>query len=96
MGGKVGARRAIFFAISVYLFVSIWAAFIDNKTEFLTLAIIVGLVQGGIQAMSRSYYAKIIPVDKSAECFDFTQELRNTVLLFIFTYLISEHGNHFK
>ena len=71
LGGKVGARRAIFFAISVYLFVSIWAAFIDNKTEFLTLAIIVGLVQGGIQAMSRSYYAKIIPVDKSAEYFGF-------------------------
>jgi UMF1 family MFS transporter len=82
LGGKVGARPAIFFAISVYLFVSIWAAFINNKTEFLTLAIIVGLVQGGIQAMSRSYYARIIPVDKSAEYFGFYNMLGKFAAIF--------------
>jgi len=82
LGGKVGARPAIFFAISVYLFVSVWAAFINNKTEFLTLAIIVGLVQGGIQAMSRSYYARIIPVDKSAEYFGFYNMLGKFAAIF--------------
>jgi len=71
LGGKIGARRSIFIAIGVYLFVSIWAGFIQNKIEFYILAIIIGLVQGGIQALSRSYYAKIIPVDKSAEYFGF-------------------------
>lgn len=71
LGVKIGARRAIFIAIAVYLFVSIWGTFIQSKKEFFILAIIVGLVQGGIQALSRSYYAKIIPVDKSAEYFGF-------------------------
>lgn len=71
LGGKIGARRAIFIAIAVYLFVSIWGAFMQSKNEFYMLAMIIGLVQGGIQALSRSYYAKIIPVDKSAEYFGF-------------------------
>jgi UMF1 family MFS transporter len=71
LGGKIGAKRAIFLAITVYLFVSIWGAFMQEKYEFYILAIIIGLVQGGIQALSRSFYAKIIPVDKSAEYFGF-------------------------
>jgi UMF1 family MFS transporter len=71
LGGKIGARRAIFIAIAVYLFVSIWGAFMQSKNEFYVLAIIVGLVQGGIQALSRSFYARIIPVSKSAEYFGF-------------------------
>ena len=70
-GGRFGAKRAIFVAIAVYLFVSIWAAFMKSSTEFYVLAIIVGLVQGGIQALSRSFFAKIIPIDKSAEYFGF-------------------------
>jgi UMF1 family MFS transporter len=71
LGGKIGARRAIFIAIAVYLFVSVWGAFMQSKNEFYVLAIIVGLVQGGIQALSRSFYARIIPVSKSAEYFGF-------------------------
>jgi UMF1 family MFS transporter len=43
----------------------------QDKREFYLLAIIIGLVQGGIQALSRSFYAKIIPADKSAEYFGF-------------------------
>jgi UMF1 family MFS transporter len=71
IGQKIGAKRAIFIAIAVYLFVSVWGAFIEDKNEFYILAIIVGLVQGGIQALSRSFYARIIPVNKSAEYFGF-------------------------
>lgn len=71
LGGKIGAKRSIFIAIAVYLFVSIWGAFIQSKFEFYILAVIIGLVQGGIQALSRSFYAKIIPVNKSAEYFGF-------------------------
>lgn len=68
---KIGARRSMFTAIAVYLFVSIWGAFIQNSYEFYILAVIIGLVQGGLQALSRSYYARIIPLDKSAEYFGF-------------------------
>jgi UMF1 family MFS transporter len=71
LGGRIGARRAIFFAIAVYLGVSVWGAFMREKHEFYILAIVIGLVQGGIQALSRSFYAKIIPPDKSAEYFGF-------------------------
>ncbi len=71
LGQKIGAKKAIFIAIAVYLFVSIWAAFITERNEFYMLAIIIGLVQGGIQALSRSFYARIIPANKSAEYFGF-------------------------
>ena len=71
LGRKFGTRPAIFLAIFVYLFVSIWAAFMKSSAEFYVLAVIVGLVQGGIQALSRSYYARLIPVAKSAEYFGF-------------------------
>ncbi|MCG6881708.1 MAG: MFS transporter [Deltaproteobacteria bacterium] len=71
LGRKFGTKPAIFLAISVYLFVSIWAAFMKSSTEFYVLAVIVGLVQGGIQALSRSYYARLIPSAKSAEYFGF-------------------------
>ena len=71
LGGRIGTKRAIFIAIAVYLFVSVWGTFMQSKNEFYILAIIIGLVQGGIQALSRSYYARIIPIDKSAEYFGF-------------------------
>ncbi len=71
LGERIGAKRAIFIAIAVYLFISIWGAFMQSPFEFYVLAIIVGLVQGGIQALSRSFYARIIPVNKSAEYFGF-------------------------
>ena len=71
LGQKIGAKRAIFIAIGVYLFVSVWGAFMKDKSEFYILAIVIGLVQGGIQALSRSFYARIIPANKSAEYFGF-------------------------
>ena len=71
LGKKIGAKRAIFLAIAVYLFISVWAAFIHQKFEFYMLAVLIGLVQGGIQSLSRSYYARIIPANRSAEYFGF-------------------------
>lgn len=71
IGQKIGAKRGIYIAIGVYIFVSVWGAFMHDKHEFYVLAIIVGLVQGGIQALSRSFYARIIPSNKSAEYFGF-------------------------
>ena len=71
IGARIGARRAIFIAIVVYLFVTVWAALMDSREEFYVLAVTVGLVQGGIQALSRSLFAGIIPEEKSARYFGF-------------------------
>ncbi len=71
LSNKIGTKQAIFTAIAVYFVVCIWGAFIKDKSEFYILAGLIGLVQGGIQALSRSYYARMIPVEKSAEYFGF-------------------------
>jgi len=71
LGGKIGTRNAIFLAIAVYIFVSIWGAFMRDRQDLFILAISIALVQGGIQALSRSFYAKITPREKSAEYFGF-------------------------
>lgn len=71
LGAWIGARRAIFIAIGVYLFVTVWAALMDSREEFYVLAVSVGLVQGGIQALSRSLFAGIVPEEKSAKYFGF-------------------------
>lgn len=71
LGGRIGTKRAIYIAIAVYLLITVWGAFMKDKTDFYMLAVVVGLVQGGIQALSRSFFARIIPGDKAAEYFGF-------------------------
>jgi len=71
LGNRIGAKRGIFLAIAIYLAITIGGAFMRTEWHFYVLAVAIGLVQGGIQALSRSYYAKIIPTDKSAEYFGF-------------------------
>jgi len=71
LGEAVGVRRAIFFAIGCYLAVTLWGAMMTSKAEFYALAVMIGLVQGGIQALSRSYYARLIPRHRTAEYFGF-------------------------
>ncbi|MDD3044299.1 MAG: MFS transporter [Candidatus Delongbacteria bacterium] len=67
--GEKGARKGIYFTIAVYLCVSLLGAFMRNETHFYALAVTVGLVQGGIQALSRSYFASIIPENRDGEFF---------------------------
>jgi MFS transporter, UMF1 family len=71
LGERFGARRGIIVGISLYMAVTTWAASMDQIWEFYVMAVIIGLVQGGVQALSRSYYASIIPADKSGEFFGF-------------------------
>ncbi|QKQ28309.1 MFS transporter [Candidatus Reidiella endopervernicosa] len=71
LGSRIGARSGIYIAIAVYIVVVIWAAQMEHVKEFYLLAVVIGLVQGGIQSLSRSLYAHIIPADKSAEFFGF-------------------------
>lgn len=66
-----GAKTGIFVAIAVYLLVTLWAGFMRSRTEFYLLAVAIGFVQGGIQAMSRSFYARLIPSERAGEFFGF-------------------------
>ena len=55
----------------VYVAVTVWAYFMTTVAEFYILAVVVGLVQGGVQAISRSLYARYVPAPQSGEFFGF-------------------------
>jgi UMF1 family MFS transporter len=67
----LGSKGAIFLGLGVYTLVTIGAFFMTNAVHFYLLAIVVGLVQGGTQALSRSLFATMVPKNKSAEFFGF-------------------------
>ena len=68
LAGRFGAKRMIVIAVIAYLGIVMFAAFfLKTAVEFWILAILVGMFQGGIQALSRSYYGKIIPKDHANE-----------------------------
>jgi UMF1 family MFS transporter len=71
IGDRFGTRRGILFGILVYLGVTIWAYWLDNVREFYAMAIVIGLVQGGVQSLSRSFYGRLVPAEKSGEFFGF-------------------------
>ena len=71
LGQRLGPRRGIYIAIGVYVAATFWGITMTRKEEFYVLAVVIGLVQGGIQALSRSYYARLIPSDKPAEFYGF-------------------------
>jgi UMF1 family MFS transporter len=71
MGRKWGPKTGIFIGIGAYVGVTVYGYFITDESEFYVLAGIIGLVQGGVQSLSRSLYARIIPRDKAAEFFGF-------------------------
>jgi len=67
----IGRKRMIYITIFGYICICIWASFMRNKIEFYGIALLISMFQGGIQALSRSYFASLIPADKSAEYFGF-------------------------
>ena len=71
LASKVGIKTAIMIGIIAYSFITFLGYFITKAWHFYVLAILIGLFQGGIQALSRSLYTRIIPVEKSAEFFGF-------------------------
>ncbi|MBT3272137.1 MAG: MFS transporter [Spirochaetales bacterium] len=68
---RIGVKNALFVAIIAYGFITILGVFMQQVWQFYALAILVGLFQGGIQALSRSYYTRLIPESKAAEFFGF-------------------------
>ncbi len=71
LGERWGVRKAIYLAIGIYMCITIWGTMMTRKEEFYVLAAVIGLVQGGIQALSRSYYARLIPKNQAAEYYGF-------------------------
>ena len=70
-GHRFGAKKGIYFALVVYTLMSSFAVFISDVHEFYVMAVIIGCVQGGIQGLSRSLYASLIPKDAPGEFFGF-------------------------
>ena len=66
---KYRAEKLIMVCIAAYFGIVIFAVFLTNQVQFWILAIFVGMFQGGIQALSRSYFTKIIPANQSGEFF---------------------------
>ncbi len=71
LAGRMGAKRAIFLSLAVYVAISILSYGMTTAAEFYTLAMLVGMVQGGSQALSRSLFASMVPKHKSSEFFGF-------------------------
>ncbi len=71
LGQRFGAKAGILIAIGIYMGITVWASMIEKEVEFYGLAVMIGLVQGGIQSLSRSLYARLIPPDRAAEFFGF-------------------------
>lgn len=71
VAGRWGAKHSILICIMVYIGICLWGYSMDSEADFYLLASAVGLVMGGIQALSRSLYARLIPADQSAEFFGF-------------------------
>jgi MFS transporter, UMF1 family len=71
LGKRIGARTGIFIAIGVYTGAAVYAYFLDTELEFFVLAIVIGLVQGGVQSLSRSLYGRLVPPGKAGEFFGF-------------------------
>ena len=66
---KFESSKLITACILAYLGIAVFAIFLTNIVEFWVLAVLVGMFQGGIQALSRSYFTKIIPPEQSGEFF---------------------------
>jgi UMF1 family MFS transporter len=71
IGKRFGTKTGLLLAIGVYLLTTIWAYWLDSTADFYRMAIVIGLVQGGVQSLSRSFYAKLVPPEKAGEFFGF-------------------------
>lgn len=62
-------KASIFIGLAVYALVAIWSYFLDAIWQFYVMAALIGLVQGGVQALSRAFFAHIIPAEQSGRYF---------------------------
>ena len=68
---KIGIKNALYTAILGYTLITIFGAFVSKEWHFYVIAVFIACFQGGIQALSRSLYSRIIPKNQAAEFFGF-------------------------
>ena len=71
LGERLGPKTGILIGLAVYVGVCVFGFLMETVTHFYILAVTVGLVQGGVQSLSRSLFARLIPPDKAGEFFGF-------------------------
>lgn len=94
LAGRFGTKRMLLIAVFAYFCITLFAAFfLRSAAEFWVLAVCVGLFQGGIQALSRSEFGKLIPKENANECYGFFDifgkyaTIMGTLLVSVFTQL---------
>lgn len=71
LGDRFGTKRSIYLGLAVFVAVTFYAYFMHTVLQFYVLAAIFGTVQGGVQALSRSYFTRLIPRERAGEYFGF-------------------------
>jgi UMF1 family MFS transporter len=71
IGERFGAKRGLYLGIAVYIMITIWALSMKTEKDFYLMAAAVGLVQGGVQSLSRSYFSQLIPKESAGQFFGF-------------------------
>lgn len=71
LAGKFPGKTMLYVGILIYTFICIYAYFLNSTLDFWILAMLVGTSQGGVQALSRSYYGKLVPKENANEFFGF-------------------------
>ena len=93
---RIGAKPAIFVSVAVYTGISILGYFMTTEWQFFALAFLVGTVQGGSQALSRSLFARMIPKHQSSEYFGFFsvfEKFAGVAGPFVFAMSVTLFGN---
>lgn len=71
IGHRYGAKTGLWLGLCTYVIATILAVFMQETWHFYALAVVIGLVQGGVQSLSRSLFSRLIPANKSAQYFGF-------------------------
>jgi UMF1 family MFS transporter len=93
---RIGAKTAVFGGLAVYGVITVLGYYMTTATHFLMLATLVGIVQGGTQALSRSMFASMIPRHKSSEFFAFFSVFERYAGVLgpaVFAWVVSQSGS---
>ena len=78
---RVGAKRTLFAGLAVYIVICVSAAVIETAVSFYALALLIGLVQGGVQAQSRSLFSRLVPAGQITQFFGIYNFLGRSAVL---------------
>ena len=93
---SIGAKRSVFLGLLAYTAISVIGFYMKTARDFYVLAFLVGMVQGGTQALSRSLFASLIPAHKSGEFFGFYSVFEKFASIFgplLFSITIATTGS---